>query len=528
MVEFYEACNIVIQNHSRRAKVSADNHCCLVGNTVCDIAGSGGGNRNAAEASHRQPFMMALALVGALLMVGWMVSCVGKQATPHRRTVVMPSPQRMDGDPQRGRDYLIYGNYLTSGAPLEMFQSVVPERERNVLDRQGVNATIPFDFTVVNSDHGLPIVVANCLQCHADTLDGQFIMGLGNARVDFTRDYGVVASVTDAAIALRYGRNSPQRKDYQRFRDTMLAVAPYIKTEVRGANPADKLAFLLASHRDPATLQWTDHARIPESLRTSTIPSDVPAWWLLKKKHAMFYNASGRGDFARTMMASSLVTLTDTTEAAAIDRQFVDVYAYLRTIEAPVYPRAIDAALASQGQLIFEKNCASCHGTYGQEPTYPNRVIPLDVIGTDPALAHSTASVYPEYVQAYNDSWFASGPHGSRLEPQLGYIAPPLDGVWATAPYLHNGSVPTLAALLESTTRPNAWRRDNASYDYKNVGLKFTVVETMDESGSTGKPARDTRTYRTHVPGYRNTGHQFGDPLSTTDRLAVIEYLKSL
>lgn len=99
-------------------------------------------------------------------------------------------------------------------------------------------------------------------------------------------------------------------------------------------------------------------------------------------------------------------------------------------------------------------------------------------------------------------------------------MAPPLDGVWATAPYLHNGSVPTLRALLESSTRPRFWRRDfdSSVYDKEAVGWPY---ETLDS-------AEDAATYDTTQTGYGNLGHTFGDPLTATERVAVIEYLKTL
>jgi hypothetical protein len=60
----------------------------------------------------------------------------------------------------------------------------------------------------------------------------------------------------------------------------------------------------------------------------------------------------------------------------------------------------------------------------------------------------------PEVIEWFNKSWFTSGENAARLVPYKGYIAPPLDGIWITAPYLHNGSVPALEAVLNSKLRP--------------------------------------------------------------------------
>jgi hypothetical protein len=106
------------------------------------------------------------------------------------------------------------------------------------------------------------------------------------------------------------------------------------------------------------------------------------------------------------------------------------------------------------------------------------------------------------------------------LEPFDGYIAPPLDGVWITGPYLHNGSVPTLEGVLNTKARPKYWSRDydNLQYDYEKAGWRFQIHDS----------AGGTTVYNTDLPGYGNYGHDFGDRLTSKERKAVIEYLKTL
>jgi hypothetical protein len=118
-------------------------------------------------------------------------------------------------------------------------------------------------------------------------------------------------------------------------------IGPYLYTETRGVNTADRLAAVLAAHRDPVTFKWNPEPqiKIPEQV----IPSDVPAWWLLKKKNGMFYTAFGRGDFGRFLMASNLLTVNDTSESAEVDTHMPDVLAYINSLEAPKYPKPIDA-----------------------------------------------------------------------------------------------------------------------------------------------------------------------------------------
>ena len=104
-------------------------------------------------------------------------------------------------------------------------------------------------------------------------------------------------------------------------------------------------------------------------------------------------------------------------------------------------------------------------------------------------------------------------------------MAPPLDGIWMTAPYLHNDSVPSLATLLESTSRPRFWRRaslDSNDYDEVEVGWRYIVEDRGREEGA-GPEVYDT----TRI-GYLNEGHRYGDHLSSDQRRDLIEYLKTL
>ena len=108
------------------------------------------------------------------------------------------------------------------------------------------------------------------------------------------------------------------------------------------------------------------------------------------------------------------------------------------------------------------------------------------------------------------------------------YQAPPLRGVWATAPYLHNGSVPTLYNLLKSSTRPARFLRppstDFAHYDRDHVGWTFEPVESPRSLGAEQKRFFfDSSRF-----GLGNGGHTFGDKLTEGQTMDVIEYLKTL
>ncbi len=435
------------------------------------------------------------------------------------RLQLPPSPQRA-GDAERGRDYLVNGDYIGSGVPLALYRVVRGSAKRNELKRTGENASLPPGVTAVRAANGEMIVTANCLACHAQTLQGRFLMGLGNSLRDFTEDASVNVNVIDQMLRFGGADQAAAREAFAPFRDVIRVVAPHIRTPTAGTNPAVKLAYVLAAHRDPQTLQWSGTPLTALPPPEEIIPSDVPAWWLLRKKNAMFHNGMGRGDFARTMMASSLLTLHDAAEAEGIDERFKDVLAYLLTLEPPPFPRSVDAGLSARGARVFARHCASCHGHYGEKEDYPNLLVHVDQVGTDPALAIAGHAAFEKQVRDYNQSWFGHGEHAARLKPEPGYVAPPLDGVWATAPYLHNASVPDLETLLDSGKRPRYWRRSfkAGDYDLESVGWRY---QEEDAGGH-------KHVYDTTLPGHSNRGHVYGDKLKPAERSALIEYLKTL
>src|SRR5205823_1653822 len=138
---------------------------------------------------------------------------------------------------------------------------------------------------------------------------------------------------------------------------------------------------------------------------------------------------------------------------------------------------------AAAGAKVFRQNCAKCHGTYGTDWTYPNKIIPVKEIGTDPNRYHGLSEEFGRY---YNQSWFAqeksgwlANDYGARHT--AGYQAPPLDGIWATAPYFHNGSAPTVADVLNSKTRPRIFTRsygtNKEDYDPVKLGWKVRLLD---------------------------------------------------
>lgn len=257
-------------------------------------------------------------------------------------------------------------------------------------------------------------------------------------------------------------------------------------------------------------------------------------------------------------------------------------------LRAPAWPKelpAVNAELAKKGEALYGELCQGCHLPPPGTDAFWNpelwsdpktnaagwrylkmKMVDISYVGTDPAQAKALAErkvAVPDYIglskdaktpdeqgrywfgpalgevvekvvtQAYNDAKVPmherpklDGYRPNGIRAPLQYKARPLDGVWATAPYLHNGSVPTLYALLSPVNeRPASFWLGNREYDPKDVGY----VNRELEGGFK---------VRTDLPGNLNTGHEFKDGplgngvigryLAPEERRALVEYLKTL
>jgi mono/diheme cytochrome c family protein len=347
-------------------------------------------------------------------------------------------------------------------------------------------------------------IASDCMLCHGGSILGKSYIGLGNTALD------VEAVFSELSQASGHKRKLPFRF-----------------TNVRGTSEAGMFAVFLLSHREP-DLEFT--AKKHDLGFNDQTCEDVPAWWHLRKKKTMYFTGTTNARSVRALMQfmlsppNSLKTFTDA------EPTFEDIQAFLLSLKAPKYPFPIDRDLAARGEKLFTHNCSQCHGTYGANWTYPNKIVPIDEIGTDRSRFNSQGNKFEAH---YNKSWFAQekGLKGAGvMKATVGYQAPPLDGIWATAPYLHNGSVPTLYGMLNSKARPKiftrSFRTNEEDYDKVNVGWKVQVLQSGPADNL--PPIERRKVYDTTQPGRGNGGHTFGDDLTEEQRRAVIEYLKTL
>jgi mono/diheme cytochrome c family protein len=217
----------------------------------------------------------------------------------------------------------------------------------------------------------------------------------------------------------------------------------------------------------------------------------------------------------------------ESVDHAAIDR----VADWLKSLQPPSSPYRPDAAAVARGRDTYMKNgCVACHGykdvqgyvfkgeKLGQvELNYDPKVDPNKQLGVDPRRLDS----YTERLRDYQVAELFKGTkyQFKSFEKTFGYANLPLDGLWLRAPYLHNGSVPTLADLLEPPEkRPANFSRGIDTLDPGRGGF---VAPPCDP------PPAQTKNFcfNTDLPGNNNTGHRYGTNISLAEKSDLLAYL---
>ena len=160
-----------------------------------------------------------------------------------------------------------------------------------------------------------------------------------------------------------------------------------------------------------------------------------------------------------------------------------------------------------------KRDCASCHAFGG---TRTGTVVPVAEVGTD---RHRLDMWTPASATAYNAYGAGHAWKFSRFSSTKGYASVWLEGLWLRAPYLHNGSVPSLVALLQPVDqRPTHFTRGYDVYDPDQIGF----ISTGPDAAKVGTP------FDTSLPGNSNAGHTYGVTLPADSKRALLEYLKTL
>ena len=417
----------------------------------------------------------------------------------------------------------------------------------------------------------LPGLVTSCRLCHSTMLftnpdpqnpEPRFAEGIPNAFLDFERFHQNVATSGGTSSGFLFAKNLP--RFFTDSADFFGILVPVVRPD--GIKPSllryDK--FFAADHGSNYTKKI--EGQVP------LIPFLKPLPWTNYK-----YKTSGTEGQGLYVDGGFTGNVADVTYAMAISRDHLGAdYAearevfrqcvpdYFKTLTTPRYPfiKDVSAEQADVGHAVFIETCARCHGDFKKTGpkayelvSFPNTLVDPDELGTDPLRITGVFDMNAEQKKR-----FLSG----SVTVTHKYVAPPLVGIWARGPYLHNASVPTVYNLLKSSTRPRKYSMrpsgtDPDNYDQARIGWKFVdesakshqqileqmkrepYVRVFDPDWRSPEQWEQLRQALANVKnvkvdptkpelytGMLNTGHTFGDDLSEEQRLAVLEFLKCL
>jgi hypothetical protein len=315
---------------------------------------------------------------------------------------------------------------------------------------------------------------------------------------------------------------------------------------------------------------------IPENKRAPDAPVSFPVLWGAPHLDVVQWNGSAPNSGPGPLIQNVTTALAvygnlDINEHGGIDgydssidfKHLGEIEDDLYKLKSPLWPQnilgALDATKVSSGAKIYAHDCVSCHAIADRDA--PERELkasltPLSEVGTDPRMVqnflgsesatgafegrkqgvvvgdkfgpraqtidlvvHATLAASLRHpIVAVREA--IAGYHTvikAALDQHPNYYkARPLGGIWASAPYLHNGSVPTLAQLLKPPAqRIGQFYVGNREFDPQAVGL--VTGDTTHAS-----------LFDTTLPGNSNAGHAYGTTLSDADKSDLLEYLKSL
>jgi hypothetical protein len=235
--------------------------------------------------------------------------------------------------------------------------------------------------------------------------------------------------------------------------------------------------------------------------------------WNVGKRTWVHWDGNTRSPISRNLLAS--LGLGAPMHGKRGDLVFADVKRQTdlsEKIAPPKYPFKIDNEAAKRGQALFDKNCNSCHGGWESD----NRLHSVAEVGTDPRRAEMFTQKLADGLNKFLVELEAEGykpPKEVGVRSTGKYWAATLGGVWARSPYLHNGSVRTMAQLLAPPReRARDFRRGSRVFDEKEMGYTDEGAYVLDTGAS----------------GNSNSGHDYGTKLSSEDKRDLIEYLKTL
>jgi cytochrome c5 len=411
---------------------------------------------------------------------------------------------------------------------------------------------------------GMEIVGINCALCHAGTVRTApgaapvVVPGMPPQQVDVQRLFRfmfdcVGSSEFTASRVIRQIENDEQRRLSRWERARYRILVPRIRGQL--ATLDAKIGVLTTERVTPSgpgrldtinpgkalEVGWNLEAMLSGSRKAELIATtDFPSAWNLGPRSGFRMHWDGNFGSIDEVLHSALLAVG--AKPQTLDQeQFKRVSQYLSNLEPPQFPFRHDEMLAAAGREIFNARCAHCHALEGPDV---GKVSSNDMLRVD---AHRLDAFTPAYATnlqvALNQNYDKSAFTFAHVQKTGGYANMPLDGIWARAPYLHNGSVPSLRDLLQPEgCRPLRFRRGSDVFDPVNVGFVSyaappSVTDCPSPEGRRGPTFEEGAgvdglfEFDTTLPGNRNIGHTgpgFGTDLTPEQKRQLIEFLKTL
>lgn len=355
----------------------------------------------------------------------------------------------------------------------------------------------------------------NCAACHTAAIDGgPPLLGAPAAQVDlaayarFVLQCGTRASFTPAGVLAAMDASGVRLNPIDRavYRFIVIPKARTVFAERRRSLEWMDGRPLHGPGRTDAFNPWRQRFGLNPAGDRLLATVDFPSVWNQEVRDGMWlhWDADNNSLAERNLSAA----LAGGASEASLDHPSIDrVTSWLRSLRPPAFPGPIDGTMAAAGRAVYQREaCGTCHDVGGPRT---GQSTPLAEIGTDPARTQAFTPALLPYMLSIGTGypW-----RFSHYRVPDGYANSPLDGIWARAPYLHNGSVPTLEDLLSpADDRPRAFGRGCRTFDLVKVGYRCDGPFRFEVS----------------EPGNGNGGHLYGTRLSPADRRALIEYLKT-
>lgn len=240
--------------------------------------------------------------------------------------------------------------------------------------------------------------------------------------------------------------------------------------------------------------------------------ADFPSLWNQTPREGLWLHWDGNNNSVEERNKSAAIGAGASEDSLDI-RGMQRIEDWISGLMPPEFPpEKIDWSRVDAGRQLYQTNCAQCHDFDGADI---GQVTPIDEIGTDRERLDSFTA---ELADNMNTLGTGKPWRFSHFRNTDGYSNQPLDGIWLKAPYLHNGSVPTMRDLLNPPEeRPSTFYRGYPVYDFENLGFVAIGAEA-EQAGFR---------YDTAETGNSNLGHSYGTGLLQQEKDDLLEYLKT-